>query len=92
MLQAFPSQLTVRPPCEIRQPILTSTPVASKAASNHYINTSETSKPVLSKTVGRSYNHLCDFKRDSGLEDLDASKLYHWINKHKKNMLRGIRD
>ena len=32
MLQAFPHQLTVRPPCEIPQPILTSTHIASKAA------------------------------------------------------------
>ena len=45
---------------------------------------------VFEETVGRSYNHFCDFKRDR-LEDLDASKLYHWINKHKKNILRGIR-
>ena len=45
---------------------------------------------VFEETVGRCYNHFCDFKRDR-LEDLDASKLYHWINKHKKNMLRGIR-
>ena len=48
VLQAFPSQVTVRPPCEIPQPILTSTPIASKAASNHLTNTSETSKTVLS--------------------------------------------
>ena len=48
VLQAFPSQLTVRPACEIPQPILTSTPIASKAASNHLNNTSETSKTVLS--------------------------------------------
>lgn len=45
---------------------------------------------VFEETVERSYNHFCDFKRDR-LEDLDGSKLYHWINKHKKNMLRGIR-
>ena len=44
VLQAFPSQLTVRPPCEIPQPVLTSTLIASKAASNHLNNTSETSK------------------------------------------------
>jgi len=45
---------------------------------------------VSEETVGRSYNHFCDFKRDR-LEDLDASKLYHWIKKHKKNMFSGIR-
>ena len=48
VLQAFPSQLTVRSQCEIPQPILTSTPIASKAASNHLTNSSETSKTVLS--------------------------------------------
>ena len=48
VLQAFPSQLTVGPRCEIPQPILTSTPIASKAASSHLANTSETSKIVLS--------------------------------------------
>ena len=40
--------------------------------------------------MGRSYNHFCDFKRDR-LEELDTSKLHQWINKHKKNMLKGIR-
>ena len=48
VLQAFPSQLTVTPLREIPQPILTSTPIASKAPSNHPTNTSETSKTVLS--------------------------------------------
>ena len=46
VLQAFPSQ--VRPPCEIPQPILTSTPIASKASSIHLTNNNETSKTVLS--------------------------------------------
>ena len=94
VLQAFSSQLTVRPPCGIHQPILTSTPIALKAASNHLTNSSETLKTVLSETVERSYNHLCDFRRDR-LEDnwmpQIKIKLYHWINKQKKNMLRGIR-
>ena len=42
---------------------------------------------VFVETVGRSYNYFFDFKRDR-LEELDASKLYHWINKHKKIWLR----
>lgn len=45
---------------------------------------------VFEEEMGRSYNHFCDFKRDR-LEELDASKLHQWINKHKKNMLKGIR-
>ena len=45
VLKAFPSQL--RPTCEIPLPILTSTPVTSKAASGHASNPSETSKTVL---------------------------------------------
>ena len=39
---------------------------------------------------GRKYNHFSNFKRDR-LEDLDASSLHKWINKHKKNILRGIK-
>ena len=45
---------------------------------------------VFVETVGRSYNYFFDFKRDR-LEELDASKSYHWINKHKKNMVKGVR-
>ena len=40
--RAFPSQLTVRPSSEIPLPTLTSTPIASKTASNHHNNTSKT--------------------------------------------------
>ena len=47
VLKAFPGQLTVRPSCEIPLPILTSTPITSKAASSHASNPSETSKTVL---------------------------------------------
>lgn len=39
---------------------------------------------------GRKYAHFLDFKRDR-LEDLDVSDLYHWINKHKRNVVMGIR-
>lgn len=45
---------------------------------------------VFEEKVGRAYNHFCDFKRDR-LEGLDASKLHQWINKHKRNVLNGIR-
>ena len=45
---------------------------------------------VFEEKEGRSYNHFCDFKRDR-LEELDASKLHQWINKHKNNVLRDIR-
>ena len=45
---------------------------------------------VFEEKVGRTYNHFCDFKRDR-LEGLDASKLHQWINKHKRNVLSGIR-
>lgn len=59
VLQAFPSQLTARPSCEIPLPILTSTPIASKPASSHLNNPSETSKTVLtvhypSKTMNKT--------------------------------------
>ena len=56
--RAFPSQLTVRPSSEIPLPILTSTPIASKTASNHHNNTSKATKTVLtvqypSKTINK---------------------------------------
>ena len=59
VLQAFSSQLTARPSCEIPLPILTSTPIASKPASSHLNNPSETSKAVLtvhypSKTMNKT--------------------------------------
>ena len=60
VLQAFPSQLTVRSLCEIPQPILTFTPIASNAASNNLTNTSETPKTLLSvqypsKTMNKTH-------------------------------------
>lgn len=39
---------------------------------------------------GRKYIHFKDFKRD-GLENLDLSDLYQWINRHKRNVVLGIR-
>ena len=56
--RAFPSQLTVRPSSEIPLPMLTSTPIASKTASNHHNNTSKATKTVLtvqypSKTINK---------------------------------------
>ena len=45
---------------------------------------------VFEEKAGRSYNHFCNFKRDR-LEELDSSKLYYWINDHKKKLHRGIR-
>ena len=39
---------------------------------------------------GRKYIHFKDFKRD-GLEDLDVSNLYQWINRHKRHVVLGIR-
>ena len=61
VLRAFPSQLTARHSSEIPLPILTSTPIASKTASNHHNSTSETTKTVLtvqypSKTVNKPLN------------------------------------
>ena len=45
----------------------------------------------FSELEGRKYvcAHFLDFKRDR-LEDLDVSDLYHWINKHKRNVVMGI--
>ena len=50
--------MTVRPSSEIPLPILTSTPIASKTASNHHNNTSKATKTVLtvqypSKTINK---------------------------------------
>ena len=69
VLRAFPSQLTVRPSSEtVPLPILTSTPIASKTASNHHNNTSKATKTVLtvqypSKTINKplsgSYQTIC---------------------------------
>ena len=44
----------------------------------------------FSKLKGRKYAHFLNFKQDR-LEDLDVSDLYHWINKHKRNVVMGIR-
>ena len=44
----------------------------------------------FSEIDGRKYAHFLDFKRDR-LEDLDVSDLYRWINKHKRNIVMGIR-
>ena len=64
VLQAFPSQLTPRPSCQIPLPILTSTPIASKPASSHLNNPSETSETVLkvhypSKTMNKTLTGSC---------------------------------
>ena len=58
VLRAFPRQLTVRPSSEIPLPLLTSTPIASKTASNHHNNTTKATKTVLtvqypSKTINK---------------------------------------
>ena len=61
VLRAFPSQLIVRPSSEIPLPILSSTPIDSKTASNHHNNTSKATKTVLtvqypSKTINKPLN------------------------------------
>ena len=45
---------------------------------------------AFSEIEGRKYVHFLDFKRDR-LEDLDVSDLYHWNNRHKRNVVTGIR-
>ena len=45
---------------------------------------------IFTKQEGRSYKEFRSFPRDR-LSNLDVSCLYKWINKHKKNILWGIR-
>lgn len=56
---------------------------------NELIKRAEEMK-VFKEDPGRSYTHFSNFQRDR-LKNLNASDLYKWINKHKKNMLMGIR-
>ena len=45
---------------------------------------------IFAQLEGRSYKHFNCIQRDR-LENLNASSLYQWINKHKKNITWGIR-
>jgi len=45
-------------------------------------------KDVFTYTPGRTYRHFNDFERNP-MVGLDMSKLYQWINNHKKNMSLG---
>jgi len=45
-------------------------------------------KDVFTYTPGRTYRHCNDFERNP-MVGLDMSKLYQWINNHKKNMSLG---
>lgn len=45
---------------------------------------------IFTEFEGRRYKHFCNFQKDR-LENLDASSLYQWINRHKKNITWGIR-
>ena len=45
---------------------------------------------IFTKQEGRSYKEFRSFLRDR-LSNLDVSYLYKWINKHKRNILWGIR-
>ena len=84
MLRAFPSQLTVRPSSEtVPLPILTSTPIASKTASNHHNNTSKATKTVLtvqcpSKTINKPL---------SGSYQTIGKALAHGVPSHIANAL-----
>lgn len=40
--------------------------------------------------AGRSYTQFCNFRRNR-LEHLNLSEMFKWINKHKKNVSRGIK-
>ena len=92
VLRAFPSQLTVRPSSEIPLPILTSTPIASKTASNHHNNTSIATKTVLtvqypSKTINkplsRSYQSI-----GKALAHGVPSQIANAIMKNQKSLKR----
>lgn len=48
------------------------------------------STDVYSRHDCRKYNHFTDFERDL-LRQLDMSSMYKWINKHKKNIIQGVR-
>jgi len=45
---------------------------------------------IFTEIQGRNYNHFKNFQCDR-LKNLNASSLYQWINKHKKNITWGIR-
>ena len=45
---------------------------------------------IFTEIQGRNYNHLKNFQCDR-LENLNASSLYQWINKDKKNITWGTR-
>ena len=45
---------------------------------------------IFTENEGRSYKQFSSFQRDR-LANLDASSLHQWINKHKKNIMWGIR-
>ena len=45
---------------------------------------------IFTESQGRNYNHFKNFQCDR-LGNLNASSLYQWINKHKKNITWGIR-
>lgn len=45
---------------------------------------------IFSETEGRGYNCFCDSQRGRP-KVFNASVLYSWIIKHKKNATRGIR-
>ena len=45
--------------------------------------------PFSEIELSSKYAHFFDFKHDR-LEYLDVSDLYHWINRHKQNVVMGI--
>ena len=47
---------------------------------------------IFSETEGRTYKHFHDFQRDRlDSDNLKASSVYQWINKHKRYITWGIR-
>ena len=47
---------------------------------------------IFSETEGRTYKHFHDFQRDRlDNDNLKASSVYQWINKHKRSITWGIR-
>ena len=46
----------------------------------------------ISEIEGRTYKHFHDFQRDRlDSDNLKASSIYQWINKHKRYITWGIR-
>ena len=45
---------------------------------------------IFTEHAQRSYKQFFDIKRDR-LENFDTSNMFKWINKHKNNIVRGIR-